>query len=186
MRNGYVQKEYENFADQIEDGRVRANIGDANLNLFIRLLFENLLYNIVTLENCMSYPELMQVCRQNYPRIAEWAKVHRHQCDAEIRAYSCEPIASLASLYINKNLSQEERMQILDTYACKTTGMSIGTILRAGHLQMAWNKDGDKMIVPLGAKVSDVQNSTAYEDFCGDPGIQLETIGRAMWFAVNE
>lgn len=188
MTKGFVQKEYENFAEQIEDERVKANIHRDDLSTFMRLLFGTVLFNIVTLEDCTSYAELVRVCRLRYPRISEWVETHRHQCESEIRNYTCDPIPSLANLYANKNCLQEEKMRVLDTYASYTNGMAIEEILKTGHLVAAWKEaEGKDVVIALGAKGKDaVTGLMTYDEFCKDQGKQLEAIGQAMILSVYE
>lgn len=188
MTKGFVQKEYENFAEQIEDERVKANIHRDDLGSFMKLLFGTVLYNIVTLEDCTSYADLVRVCKTRYPRISEWVETHRHQCESEIRNYTCDPIPSLANLYANKNCLQEEKMRVLDTYASYTNGMAIEEILKTGHLCAIETGNGEKLVIARSTRdwKNFARDTMPYDVFCKDQGKQLETIGQAMILSVYE
>lgn len=180
MTEGFVYGEYINIAEQLEDPRTKANIHRSDLGSFMETLFSYVIYNIIVLNNCTTYDDLMHVVCLHYPRILEYAMSKEQICQDEVADYTEEPAHCLAMFYYNRNLSQEEKMMVLDSYARYTSGMSIEEILEIGSLRITWNDIGTKVVIPWGIRQNDPWNEVTYDEFCKDLGKQLEAIGHGI------
>lgn len=186
MTDGFVYNEYKNFAEQINSEKVKANIHRKDLSDFMNTLFEWVIYCIIVLNDCITYGDLIRVCTKRYPLIVEYTESHSDICKDEIKEYCDDPIPSLCSMSLHLNLTQEERMELLDSYAFYTEGLSIEEILKRGHLRITWNDIGEKVVIAWGVRHNDPWDEVTYDEFCTSQEKQMYAIGHAIILSVNE